>query len=73
VYKLWSSSLCRLSSLPPHILFSTLFSNKVNLRSSRTVRSQVSHPYRTKGTIMVTIIHVPVCVDYGEDKVPVLN
>jgi len=52
--KLWSFSLCILlhssttcSLLRPNIVLSTLLSNKFKLRSSLTVRDQVSHPYKT--------------------------
>jgi hypothetical protein len=50
-HKLWSSSLCNLLQLcgPSYhlgrnILFSTLFSNTLNLCSSPSMRNQVSHP-----------------------------
>jgi len=63
VYKLWSSSLCSLlrspttsSLLGPYILLSTLFSNTIIICSSLNVRDQVSHPYKTRGKIMVLYI-----------------
>jgi len=38
------------SLLGPNILLSTMFS--LNLRSSLSVRDQVSHPHKTKGKII---------------------
>jgi hypothetical protein len=67
VYKLRSSSLCSLlqppatsSLLGPNILFSTLFSNTLNLCSSLSVRDQVSHqhPYKTTRKIMDLYISI---------------
>jgi hypothetical protein len=59
-YKICSSSLCNLhlspvtsSLLGPNILLRTLFSNTLSLCSSLNVRDQVSHPYKTTGTIIV--------------------
>jgi hypothetical protein len=53
-----NSSLCSLlhscvasSLLGANILLSTLFSNTLSLCSSRSVRDQVSHPYKTTGKI----------------------
>jgi hypothetical protein len=40
----------------PNILFSTLFSNTLNLCSSLNVRDQVWQPYRTTGNIIVLYI-----------------
>jgi hypothetical protein len=40
----------------PNILLNTLFLNTLSLRSSRNVRNQVSHPYRTTGKIIVLYI-----------------
>jgi hypothetical protein len=60
VYKLRSSSL--FSFLQPHIistfmslnvLHNTLISNVSSLGSSLNVREQVSHPYKTKGKIII--------------------
>jgi hypothetical protein len=55
-YKLCSSSLCSFlqppvtsSLLDPHVPLSSLFLNILNLYSSRKVRDQVSHPYKTTG------------------------
>jgi len=55
-----SSSLCSVlyspvtsSFLGPNILFSTLFSKTLSLRSSLHVSDQVSHPYKTTGKIIV--------------------
>ena len=57
-YRSLSSSLCSFlrshvtsSLLDPNILFSTLFSNTVNLRYSLNVSDQVLHPYKTTGQI----------------------
>jgi hypothetical protein len=51
-----SSSLCSLltsSLLGPNILLSTLSSNNLSLCSSLSVQDKVSHPYKTKGKIIV--------------------
>ena len=55
-----SSSFCSFlhspvtsSLLGPNILLSILFSNTLRLRSSLNVSDQVSHPYKTKGRIIV--------------------
>jgi hypothetical protein len=40
----------------PNILLSILFSNTLSLCSSLNVRDQVSHPYRTKGKLVVLYI-----------------
>jgi hypothetical protein len=57
-YKLWSSSLC--SFLQPHVT-SSLFGpnillNTLSLCSYLNVRDQVSHPYKTKGKIIVSYV-----------------
>ena len=59
-YRPSSSSLCSFlhspvtsSLLGQNILLSTLFSNTFGLRSSLNVSDQVSHPYKTKGRIIV--------------------
>jgi hypothetical protein len=64
-YKLWRYSLWSLlhsstisSLLCPNILFSTLLSNALNLCSSRSVRDQVPHPYKTTGKIIVLYISI---------------
>jgi hypothetical protein len=44
------------SVLGPNIFFSTLFSNNHSLRSSLKMSDQVSHPYKTKGKILVLYI-----------------
>ena len=60
-YKSFSSSLCNplhssvtSSLLGPNILLNTMFSNTLNLLSSRNVSDQVSHPYKTTGKIIGT-------------------
>ena len=62
-YRSLSSSLCSLlhspvtsSPLGPNILLNTLFSNTLSLRSSLNVSDQVSHPYKTRGKIIVLYI-----------------
>jgi hypothetical protein len=59
-YKLWSSSLSSFLQPPvtsslfgANVLLNTLFSNTLSLCSSLNFRDQVSHPYRTKGNIIV--------------------
>jgi hypothetical protein len=63
--KLWSYSLCSCLQLPivssffgPDILLSTLFSNTLSLFPSFNIRDQVSHPYETRGRIVVFYISV---------------
>ena len=62
-YRSLSSSLCNFlhspitpSLLGPNILLNTLFSNTLSLCSSRNVKDQVSHPYKTTGKIIVLYI-----------------
>jgi hypothetical protein len=62
-YRSWSSSLWSFlyfpvtsSHLGPNVLLSTLFSNTLSLRSSLNVSDQVSHPYKTKGKVIVLYI-----------------
>jgi phosphate starvation-inducible membrane PsiE len=62
-YRSLNSSLCSslyspvtLSFLGLNILFSTLFSNTLSLRSSLNVSDQVSHPYKTTGRIIILYI-----------------
>ena len=59
-YRSLSSSLCSLRHFPvtfsllgPNILLSSLFSNTTGLCSSLNVSNAVSHPYKTKGKIIV--------------------
>jgi len=59
-YRSQSVSLCCLSHCPltlsligPNIFLSTLFPNTLSLRYLFTVGDQVSHPYKTKGKIIV--------------------
>jgi hypothetical protein len=59
-YRSFSSSLCSSLHSPvtsslqrPNILLSTLFSNTLSQRSSLNVSDQVSHPYKTRGRIIV--------------------
>jgi len=59
-YRSFSSSLCSFlrspvtsSLLGPNILLNTLLSNTLSLRSSLNVSDQVSHPYKTRGKIIV--------------------
>ena len=62
-YKSFSSSLCNLlhspvtsSLLGPNILLNTMFSNTLSFLSSRNVNDQISHPYKTRGKIIVLYI-----------------
>jgi hypothetical protein len=62
-YKLWSSPLCYFnhfsvtsSPLGLNILFSTLFSTTLSLCCSLNITDQISHPYKTTGTITVIYI-----------------
>jgi hypothetical protein len=61
-HRFWSSSLCSYlhplitsSKFSPNILFRTLFSYTLSLRSSLKVRGQVSHPHKTTGKLMNAI------------------
>ena len=75
-YRSLSSSLCSFlhspvtsSLLGPNILLSTLFPYTLSLRSSLTVSSQVSHPYKTTGKIIVLCIVIFIFLDSKlEDK-----
>ena len=49
-------SLVTSSLLGPNILLNTLFSNTLSLRPSLNVSDQVSHPYKTRGKIVVPCI-----------------
>ena len=62
VYKSFSSSLYILLNFPvtssllgPNILLNTMFSNTLCFLSSRNINYQVSHPYKTKGRIVVLL------------------
>jgi len=62
-YRSLSSSLCNFlhspvtsSLLDTNILFNTIFSNTLSLRSSLNVIDQVSHPHKTTGKIIVLYI-----------------
>ena len=64
-YKSFSSSLCNLLRSPvtspfvgPNILLNTMFSNTFSFLSSRIVRDQVSHPYKTTGKIIILYIYI---------------
>jgi hypothetical protein len=57
-YELWSSSSCNFfqsrvasSLLDRNLLFSTMFSNILDLCPSINVRNQFSHPYKATGTV----------------------
>ena len=61
-YRSFRSSLCNFlhstvtpSLLGPNILLNTLFSNTLSLHSSLNVSDQDSHPYKTKGKIIVLL------------------
>ena len=62
-YRFLSSSMCSFLHCPvtschsgPNIFLRTLFTNTLNLCSSLNVSDQVSHPYKTTGTIIVLYI-----------------
>jgi len=75
-YKSFSSSLCNLlhspvtsSLLGPNNLLNTLFSNTLSFISSRNVKDQVSHPYKTTPKIIVLYILIFKFLDSNlEDK-----
>jgi hypothetical protein len=52
----FSPPFCSPSSLGPDILLSTLFSSNLNFCFSRSVRDQVSHPYKTTGKNVILYI-----------------
>ena len=56
-YRSLSSSLCSFlhSLLDPNILLSILFSNTLSLHSFLSVNDQVSHPYKTRGKLILCI------------------
>ena len=71
-YRLLSSSLCSFLSslLGPNILLNILFSNPLSLGSSLNVSDQVSHPYKTRGKIIVLYILISQFLDSKlEDKI----
>jgi hypothetical protein len=54
----FSSASCHLRPFRPNIIFSTLFSNTINLRSSHCwVRDQVSHSYNTTHIVVLYILN----------------
>jgi hypothetical protein len=66
-YRSQSSSLCSVFYSPvasfllgPYILLSTLFSNTLCLRSSLSMRDQVSHPYNPRGKNTSTVIQTKI-------------
>jgi hypothetical protein len=81
-YKLRSSSLCSFLHPPvtsfllgPNIILNILFSNALSLCSSLVVTDQVSHPYKTRGKIIVLYILTFTFVDSRQEtrKSPGLN
>jgi len=69
-YRSLSSSLCSFlhslvtsSIVGPNIFQNTLFSNTLSLRSSLSVRDQVSHLYETTGKSIVVCILIFKCED----------
>jgi hypothetical protein len=74
-YRSLSSSLCSYfhspvtsSLLGPNILLSTLFSNTLSLRSSLNMSDQVSHPYKTRGKIMILSLNILQNTDDRQSK-----
>jgi len=55
---MWSSPPAISSLSGPNTLFSTIFSNALNLCSSPNMRYQVSHPYKTTGRSIVLSVWV---------------
>jgi len=62
-YRLLSCSLCNFlhspvtsSLLGPNTLLNTLFSNTITVRSSYNLSDHVSHPYKTRGKIIILYI-----------------
>jgi hypothetical protein len=69
-YRSWSSRLWSFLHFPvtsslfgPNILHSTIFSHTLRLRSSVGVNNHVSHPYKTKGTIILLFIIIFIFLD----------
>ena len=74
-YRSLSSSLCSLLHSPvtsslqrPNILFNTMFSNTLSLSSSIIASDQVSHPYKTRGNVI--ILHIFTFLDSKRDSAP---
>jgi hypothetical protein len=74
-YRLRSSSLWSFLHSPvtsslfgPNFLLSILFWNTLSLCSSLNIRDQVSHPYKTKGKILVLCILILIFFYSREDR-----
>ena len=70
-YRSFSSSLCNLlhspvtsSLLVPNILLNTIFLNTLSFLSSLNISDQVSHPYKTKGKIIILHLFIHLAVVY---------
>jgi hypothetical protein len=80
-FRSYSSSLCTLFSpvgcyfglLKPKVLFNTLFSNILRLRSSLNVRDQVSHPYTSTFEIIVLFISIFIFLDNRTGRQKILH
>ena len=77
-YKSFSSSLCNLlhspvtsSLLGPNILLNTVFSNTLSLLSSLNISDQASHPYKTTGKIIVTVLRTALVTFIGGCLYPI--
>ena len=57
-----------------NILLSTLFSNTLSLHSSLNMRNQISHPYKTRGKIIVLyILNFIFCIANWKTKDSAMN
>jgi len=54
-----------LVTLGPNILLNTMFSNTLSFLSSRNVKDQVSHPYKTtrKIILLLLLVHIIICTN----------
>ena len=68
-YAIYSIPPVTSSLLGPNIILNTMFSNTLSFLSSRNVNDQVSHPYETRGKIIIPYVLIFKFLDSNlEDK-----